>query len=100
MILVMVRVMALGLGRDRAGLVLVCVLPPLVFIVFATVFSAGASGRLDIRVGVVEQIDSGDSRRLVNSLQRRLGGRLSGMPDVATLENAIQAGRLDAGLVL
>jgi ABC-2 type transport system permease protein len=51
MILVMVRVMALGLWRDRAGLVLVFVLPPLVFIVFATVFSAGASGRLDIRVG-------------------------------------------------
>ena len=38
MILVMVRVMALGLWRDRAGLVLVFVLPPLVFIVFATVF--------------------------------------------------------------
>ena len=74
----MVRVMALGLWRDRAGLVLVFVLPPLVFIVFATVFSAGASGRLDIRVGVVDQIGSADSQRLVYSLQRRLGGRLPG----------------------
>ena len=51
MILVMLRVMALGLWRDRAGLVLVFVLPPLVFIVFASVFSAGATGRLDIRAG-------------------------------------------------
>jgi ABC-2 type transport system permease protein len=100
MILVMVRVMALGLWRDRAGLVLVFVLPPLVFIVFATVFSAGASGRLDIRAGVVDQADSADSRRLVDSLQRRLGGRLIQLPDIAALEDAIASGRVDAGLVL
>ena len=100
MILVMVRVMALGLWRDRAGLVLVFVLPPLVFIVFATVFSAGASGRLDIRAGVVDQIGSADSQRLVYSLQRRLGGRLTRLSDVAALEDAIESGRVDAGLVL
>ena len=100
MILVMLRVMALGLWRDRAGLVLVFVLPPLVFIVFASVFSAGASGRLDIRAGVVDQTDSADSRRLVDSLQRRLGGRLTRLPDIAALEDAIASGRVDAGLVL
>jgi len=100
MILVMVRVMALGLWRDRAGLVLVFVLPPLVFIVFASVFSAGASGRLDIRAGVVDQTDSADSRRLVSSLQRGLGGRVIRSPDVAALEDAIESGEVDAGLVL
>ena len=100
MILVMVRVMALGLWRDRAGLVLVFVLPPLVFIVFASVFSAGASGRLDIRVGAVDQIGSADSQQLVYSLQRRLGGRLTGSPNVAALEDAIESGQVDAGLVL
>jgi ABC-2 type transport system permease protein len=100
MILVMVRVMALGLWRDRAGLVLVFVLPPLVFIVFATVFSAGASGRLDIRVGVVDEIDSADSQGLVYSLQRRLGGRLTRLPNLAALEDAIESGRVDAGLAL
>ncbi len=100
MILVMLRVMALGLLRDRAGLVLVFVLPPLVFIVFASVFSAGATGRLDIRAGVVDQIDSADSRQLANSLRRLLGGRLTGSPDVAALEDAIESGRMDVGLVL
>ena len=100
MILVMVRVMALGLWRDRAGLVLVFVLPPLVFIVFASVFSAGASGRLDIQVGIFDQIDSSDTGRLVHALQRRLGGRLTQLPNVAALEDAIEAGRVDAGLVL
>ena len=100
MILVMVRVMALGLWRDRAALVLVFVLPPLVFIVFASVFSAGASGRLDIQVGVFDQIDSADSRSLIYDLQRRLGGRLTWSPNVAALEDAIESGRVDAGLVL
>jgi ABC-2 type transport system permease protein len=100
MILVMVRVMALGLWRDRAGLVLVFVLPPLVFIVFASVFSAGASGRLDIQVGVFDQIYSDDSQRLVDGLQRRLGGRLTRLPNVAALEDAIESGQADAGLVL
>ena len=100
MILVMMQVMALGLWRDRAGLVLVFVLPPLVFIVFATVFSAGASGRLDIRVGVVDQIGNADTQQLNYSLQRRLGGRLTRSPNVAALEDAIESGRVDAGLVL
>lgn len=100
MILVMLRVMALGLWRDRAGLVLVFVLPPLVFIVFASVFSAGASGRIDIRAGVVDQVDSADSHRLVDSLERRLGGRLTRLSDIAALEDAIASGRVDAGLVL
>jgi ABC-2 type transport system permease protein len=100
MILVMLRVMALGLWRDRAGLVLVFVLPPLVFIVFASVFSAGASGKLDIRAGVVDEIGSADSLRLVNGLERRLGGRVTRLADAAALEDAIESGRVDAGLVL
>ena len=100
MILVMLRVMALSLWRDRAGLVLVFVLPPMVFVVFASVFRTGASGRLDIRAEVVDQTNSADSGRLVNSLQRRLGGRLTRSPDVAALEDAIESGRADAGLVL
>ena len=98
--MILVMVMALSLWRDRAGLVLVFVLPPLVFIVFASVFSAGASGRLDIRAGVVDLTDSADSRRLLDSLQRRLGGRLTRLPDIAALEDAIASGRVDSGLVL
>jgi ABC-2 type transport system permease protein len=100
MILVTLSVMALALWRDRASLVLVFVLPPLVFIVFASVFSAGASGKLDIRAGVVDQTNSVDSNRFADSLQRRLGGRLIRLPDVDALEDAIESGRIDAGLVL
>ncbi|HEX3953702.1 MAG TPA: ABC transporter permease [Stellaceae bacterium] len=100
MILVTLRVMALGLWRDRASLVLVFVLPPLVFIVFASVFSAGASGKLDIAAGIVDQTDSADSVRLADSLRRQLDGRLIRLRDVDALKDAIKSGRVDAGLVL
>src|SRR5579862_2333645 len=100
MILVTLRVMALSLWRDRAGLVLVFVLPPLVFIVFASVFGAGISGRLDIRAEVVDQANSVDSHRLIDALRQRLNGRLTLAPDIAALEDAIQSGRVDTGLVV
>jgi ABC-2 type transport system permease protein len=100
MILVTLWVMALGLWRDRASLVLVFVLPPLVFIVFASVFSAGASGKLDIAAGIVDQTNSTDSNRLADGLQRQLGGRLVRLPDVDALEDTIRSGRIDTGLVL
>lgn len=100
MILVTLRVMALSLWRDRAGLVLVFVLPPLVFVVFASVFGAGISGRLDIRAEFVDQTNNADSHRLIDALRSRLGGRLVEAPNVTALEDAIQSGRSDAGLVI
>ena len=100
MILVTLRVMALGLWRDRASLVLVFVLPPVVFVVFASVFSAGASGKIDLRAGIVDDTRSADSERLADSLQRQLGGRLIRLPNPNALEDAIRSGRIDTGLVL
>jgi len=100
LILVVLRVMALGLWRDRAGLVLTFALPPLVFIVFASVFAAGANGKLDVKAGVVDQAASAESRRLTNALSHQLGGRLTTYPDRAALLDAVANGRVDAGLVL
>jgi ABC-2 type transport system permease protein len=100
MILVMLRVMALRLWRDPAGLALVFVLPPLVFVVFASVFSGGASGRVDVHAGVVDRLQNPDSRRLVDSLRRRLNGRLTQLTDLDALWDAVASGAVDAGLAL
>jgi ABC-2 type transport system permease protein len=99
-ILVVLRVMALGLWRDRAGLILTFALPPLVFIVFASVFAAGANGKLDVKAGIVDQTWSVQSRRLTAALNHQLGGRLSAYPDRAALLDAVANGRADAGLLL
>jgi ABC-2 type transport system permease protein len=100
MIFVMLRVMALSLWRDKAGLILAFVLPPVVFIVFASVFGAGASGRLDVRAGVFDQAPSIDSRRLTAALDKQLNGRLVAFKDRTALLDAVANGQVDAGLTL
>jgi ABC-2 type transport system permease protein len=100
MIFVMLRVMALSLWRDRAGLVLAFVLPPVVFIVFASVFGAGASGKLDVRAGVVNQAASAQGRRLVDALNHELGGRLTAYADTSALQDAVADGRADTGVII
>jgi ABC-2 type transport system permease protein len=99
-ILVILRVMALGVWRDRAGLALTFALPPLVFIVFASVFSAAASGKLDVKAGFVDQAQSAQSRRLTTALNHQLGGRLTAYPNPAALQDALADGRVDAGLIV
>ncbi len=100
MILVILRVMALGLWRDRAGLFLIFALPPVVFIVFASVFGAGVNGRIDVRAGIVDETSSADSRRLTLAVKQGLDGRLTAWPSVAALDEAVASGRADAGLVI
>jgi ABC-2 type transport system permease protein len=100
MIFVMLRVMALSLWRDRAGLVLAFVLPPVVFIVFASVFGAGASGKLDVRAGVVNQAASAQGRRLADALNHQLGGRLTAYADTSALQDAVADGRADTGVII
>jgi len=75
-------------------------LPPLVFIVFASVFSAGASGKLDIKAGIVDRTASAASRRLSAALNRQLGGRLTVYPNRAALQDSLVNGRVDAGLIV
>jgi ABC-2 type transport system permease protein len=92
--------MALSVWRDRAGLVLIFALPPVVFIVFASVFASGVNGRIDVRAGVVDQTQSVDSRRLTQAVKQSLDGRLTVWPSVAALDEAVASGRVDAGLVI
>jgi ABC-2 type transport system permease protein len=100
MIFVMWRVMALGLWRDKGGLVLAFILPPVVFIVFASVFGGGVSGRLDVKAGVFDQAPNEQIRRLTGALNHQLGGRLKTFPTRSALLDAMGDGRVDAGLIL
>jgi len=97
---VIYRVMALGLLRDRAGLVLAFVLPPVVFIVFASVFGASASGQLDVRAGAVDQTPSAESAQLLSTLHDVLKGRLKIYSNQAALRRALEIGEVDAGLLV
>jgi len=100
MILVMLSVMARGFVRDRAGLILAFLLPPVVFLVFASVFGSGASGRLDVRAGLYQAATSVQSRRLVTALQQRLSAPIRVYATQDALREAVLDGDVDAGLDL
>jgi len=101
-ILAMLRVMALGLIRDRGALVMAFLLPPTIFVIFAAIFS-GTSGdelRLQVALGVSDS----------SSLTQRLETALRAEPSLRILEqtvtdenavvSAVESGQADVGLLL
>ena len=102
MILAMFRVMLLALLRDRGALAVTFLLPPLIFVIFATVF-AGASGEaVRLKLVVADQADSPASRRLVAALMAEPNLRAERDLDatVAAVRAKVRSGRVDAGLVM
>lgn len=94
------RIAALTFWRDRAGLVLAFVLPPLVFLVFAAVFGSGVSGKVDVKAVAYDRIASVESRQLLDAVNKRLDGRLTRVTSRAALDDALASSEADAGLVI
>jgi len=94
------RVMLLGLVRDRGALVLAFVLPPLMFLVFAEVFSGAGDEDLKLRVAVLDQSGDPAGQRLRLALMALDGVEASdrSVTDQAQLEAAARDGRADAAL--
>ena len=62
-------IMGKALLRDRAALVMAFLLPPLLFLVFAAIFS-GATGReLKLKVGVRDLVHTASSQRFIKALE-------------------------------
>jgi ABC-2 type transport system permease protein len=105
MILAMFRVMLLGMLRDRAALAMTFLLPPLVFVIFATVF-AGASGEdVRLRLSIADQASTPASRRLVDALLADKELRASrveaeGLDPAEAVRQLVRAGKADAGLLI
>lgn len=96
MIATVVRIMALGLLRDRGALLMVFALPPLMFCVFAEVFSGTGADALELRVHVVDEVGSPQTEALVEALvgSPALGAVRSPRP--ADAEASVSGGEIDA----
>lgn len=102
MTLAMFRVMALELWRDRGALAMTFLLPPLVFLIFSTVF-AGATGEdIKLKLSVADQAHTVDSQRLVKALLADPDLRAEqARPDTAdAVRRRVKAGHADSGLVI
>ena len=104
--------MWLGILRDRGALLLGFVLPPLMFLVFAEVFSGAGESDLEMRVAVRDSADTELTRRIVEAIDRLDGVEVmpaaeseppaSGDPAEhrARLEYLVRQGQADAAVWL
>jgi ABC-2 type transport system permease protein len=102
MILAMVRVMALELWRDRAALVMTFLLPPLVFLIFSSVF-AGATGEdIKPKLAVADMAHTETTGRLLKALLASSEIRAEAVTPatIAAVRAQVKSGQADAGLVL
>ncbi|RVJ83434.1 ABC-2 type transport system permease protein [Sinorhizobium medicae] len=102
MILAMLRVMTLGLLRDRGALVLAFVLPPAIFVIFASIFSATTSDKLDLKVAVAQLSSTPASQRLEDALRQEPTFEVTGpvRSNRADVESLVKQGAADVGLVI
>jgi ABC-2 type transport system permease protein len=96
------RVMILSLIRDRAALAMAFALPPLVFIIFATIFVSATGSELRLHVGLFDLVRTGSSQRLLTALAAEPGVRLTTRTD-ATLDDLralVRGGVVDVGIAI
>ncbi len=100
------KVMWLSLLRDRGSLVLAFLLPPLLFVVFAEVFTGAGDADLELRVAVLDSAQT----PLTGQIRSRLE-TLEGLvpvthelstdpPDLAGLHTLVRRGQADAAVWL
>ena len=102
MIMAMLRVMALSLIRDRGALVMAFLLPPSIFVIFATIFSGMSGDELHLQVvlGISER--SSLTARLETALRAEPWLRIlpHTVTDQGAVVAAVESGRADVGLLL
>jgi len=62
------KIMALRLWRDRGALILALILPGVIYVVFASIFTTASGGDLDLTVGASLQAQTPANRGLLNQL--------------------------------
>lgn len=102
MTLAMVRVMALELWRDRAALVMTFLLPPLVFLIFSSVFAGSTGEDIQPRLAVVDLARTETSGRVAKALLSSAEIRAEAvLPATAAAVRArVKSGQADVGLVI
>jgi len=100
------RVMWLALLRDRGALMLAFVLPPLMFLVFAEVFSGAGESDLEMRVAVLDTVGSPLAGRITRAIMEADGivpvsdDSIGGPLNTTRLEALVRDGRADAAILL
>jgi ABC-2 type transport system permease protein len=98
----MVRVMALELWRDRGALLMTFLLPPLVFLIFSSVFAGTTGDDIQPKLAVADTAHTADSGRLAAALaaSREVRVEIVSPASADEVRRRVKAGQADAGLVI
>ena len=91
---------AKGFWRDRAGVILTLLLPPLVYLLFAAIFGAGARGDIDTTVVLHDASRTPATAAIREAVSRDMGDRLRIIDDREAFDRAVIDGRADAGILI
>jgi len=86
--------------RDRPGVALTLLLPPLVYLLFAAIFGAGARGEVDMAVALNDSARTPATVRLRQALESDTTARVRAVEDEGELERMVLDGRADAGILI
>lgn len=102
MIFAMFRVMLLGLLRDRGALAMAFVLPPLIFVIFAAIFSGTSGDSLELKLALGSFAPSDAATRLETALREEPSIRVlpDSFADEAALAAAVREGKADVALAI
>lgn len=96
------RAMLLGLLRDRGALLMSFFLPAVFFIIMAEIFTATTGDSLNLKVAVLDEVESDTSTRLLNALSE--SGTLTVLTDALqsrdSVRSLVKAGDADIGLII
>jgi ABC-2 type transport system permease protein len=102
MVAAMLRVMTLELWRDRGALVMTFLLPPLVFLIFSSVFAGTTGENIQLKLAVADVARTPASGRLTAALLKSPDVRAEAVSPATAEEvrRRVKAGLADAGLVI
>jgi ABC-2 type transport system permease protein len=102
MTLAIFRVMLLGLVRDRGALAMAFVLPPLIYLIFASIFAGAAGDELQLRIAVLDEVQSPVTQRLTSAILADPAMRIvSTQPGSrSAVEQLVRQDHADAGIVI
>ena len=102
MIGAVLQVMALSLWRDRGALAMVFALPPLMFVVFATIMDGSNGSNLQLKIAVADLTEAPTSARFVAALERDDAFRVerSDLSEIDAVRELVARDVVDAGVVI
>ncbi|MEZ5566347.1 MAG: hypothetical protein R3F24_12985 [Gammaproteobacteria bacterium] len=105
MILAIVRTAMLQLWHDRGALLMALLVPVIFFLIFAEIFATAAGDQLQLRVAIVDEVQSGDSIALLHALVavpsiHPVSGAEPGRLTRSDATDLVRRGTADVGLVV